>query len=62
MYEKLKILLKTERGVNFPKEIPLNEFSENTKILLKNPLRRIRYFCIFFSQNPDPHKEFNFPE
>ena len=55
--ENLKILLKNVRGVNFPKEIPLNEISENSKILLKNPLWRIRYFCNFFSQNPDPHKE-----
>ena len=38
-------------------EIPLNEISENSKILLKNPLWRIRYFCKVFSQNPDPHKE-----
>ena len=53
---------KREGGVNFSKEIPLNEISENPKILLKNPLRRIRYFCTFFSQNPDPHKEFNFSE
>ena len=40
--EKLKILLKKVRGVNFPKEIPLNVFSENTNILLKSSLQRIR--------------------
>ena len=46
-----KFCSKTWVGVNFPKEIPLNEISENPKIFLKNPLRRIRYFCTFFSQN-----------
>ena len=52
---------KSEGGVNFPKEIPLNEISENTKILQKNHLRRIRYFWVQNSKKPDPHKEFFFP-
>ena len=58
--EKLKILLKKVRGVNFPKEIPLNEISENTKILQNFHLRRIRYFWVQNSKNPDPYKEKNF--
>ena len=62
IFEKLKSLLKNVKGGQFSKEIPLNEISENPNILLKNPIWRIRYFCTFFSQNPDPHTEFNFPE
>ena len=58
--EKLNILLKKVRGGEFYKEIPLNEISGNFKILVKNYLRRIRYFCIQNSKNPHPHKEFNF--
>ena len=58
--EIYKFCSKKWKGVNFTKEIPLNEISENTKILLKNSLRRIRYFCIQNSKNPDPHKEFFF--
>ena len=44
----------------FYKEIPLNEFSENIKNLQNFHLRRIRYFWVQNSKNPDPCKEFFF--
>ena len=48
------------RGVQFYKRNQAKQNSEILKILLKNYLRRIRYFCIQNSKNPDPHKDFNF--
>ena len=46
-------------GFNFPRN-PFNEFSENTKNLQNFHIRRIRYFWVQNSKNPDPPSEFFF--
>ena len=60
MCEIKNFLLQKVRGVQFYKRNQAKKNSEILKNLLKNYLRRIRYFCIQNSKNPDPHKDFNF--
>ena len=44
----------------FSKRNPFKRISENTKNLQNFHLRRIRYFWVQNSKNPDPRKEFFF--
>ena len=42
------------------KKIPLNEIPQNLKIMLKNYLQMIRYFCLQNSRDPYPHLDLIF--